>query len=197
VNPHGPGWESMFWLLFEKSSNPVALLEEIRRFVDVNDAALAVLGQTRGAVIGRFSTDLMKAGERVEATRRWRVLAEPGEGSGRRTFVRPDGTEVEVRFAARIADIGERRLAVFVVEGTAPPTAPAADVTVANVTPREPEVIRLIAGGAATRDIAAELSISRETVRTHVRNAMRKLGVRTRAQLVAISLALDADPPAP
>jgi DNA-binding CsgD family transcriptional regulator len=102
-----------------------------------------------------------------------------------------------VQFSGRIAEIGARRLVLFVVEATAPPTAPAADVTVANVTPRQREVIRLIAGGAATRDIAAELSISKETVRTHVRNAMRRLGVRTRAQLVAISLALDADPPAP
>jgi PAS domain S-box-containing protein len=91
----------MFWLLFEHASNPVALLDENRRFVDVNDAALAVLGQTRGAVIGRFSTDLRKADERMEAAERWRALVEPGAGSGRRTFVRADGSEVELLCAVR------------------------------------------------------------------------------------------------
>jgi PAS domain S-box-containing protein len=175
----------MFWLLFENASNPVALLDENRRFVDVNDAALAVLGQTRGAVIGRFSTELIKAGERMEAATRWRALVEPGAGSGRRTFVRPDGTEVQLHFDARMAQIGSRRLTLFVVNFTAPPTTPPRDVRVANLTPREREVIRLIARGATTRQIGTELSISKETVRTHVRNAMRKLGVRTRAQLVA------------
>ena len=42
--------------------------------------------------------------------------------------------------------------------------------------------------GLDTGDIAAELHISPETVRTHVRNAMGKLGVHTRAQLVAVVL---------
>jgi DNA-binding CsgD family transcriptional regulator len=37
-------------------------------------------------------------------------------------------------------------------------------------------------------DIAEELSISPETVRTHVRNAMAKLDVHTRAELVAVAL---------
>ena len=43
--------------------------------------------------------------------------------------------------------------------------------------------------GLATRRIAGELSVSPETVRSHVRNAMAKTGAHTRAQLVALALA--------
>jgi DNA-binding NarL/FixJ family response regulator len=48
--------------------------------------------------------------------------------------------------------------------------------------------VRLVAQGFTTRDIADELRLSLETVRTHIRNAMGKLRARTRAQLVAKAL---------
>jgi DNA-binding NarL/FixJ family response regulator len=44
----------------------------------------------------------------------------------------------------------------------------------------------LIARGLETGGIAEELTISVDTVRTHVRNAMAKLDAHTRAQLVAV-----------
>jgi DNA-binding NarL/FixJ family response regulator len=56
------------------------------------------------------------------------------------------------------------------------------------LTERERQVITLIALGRGTRAIASELYISPATVRTHVRNAMSKLGAHTRAQLVAAAL---------
>jgi DNA-binding CsgD family transcriptional regulator len=55
-----------------------------------------------------------------------------------------------------------------------------------TLTHREREVVTLIALGHETAEIGRELHISPETVRTHVRNAMSKLGARTRAQLVAV-----------
>jgi DNA-binding CsgD family transcriptional regulator len=60
------------------------------------------------------------------------------------------------------------------------------------LTKREREVVTLIALGRDTGQIARELHIASETVRTHVRNAMSKLKARTRAQLVAIALCTDA-----
>lgn len=57
------------------------------------------------------------------------------------------------------------------------------------LSPREREVVHLVSLGAAGPEIAEELGISHETVRTHVRNAMDKLGARSRAQLVAKALA--------
>ncbi len=69
-------------------------------------------------------------------------------------------------------------------EGPVPqPSAAAGELT---LTHREREVVTLIALGHETAEIGRELHISPETVRTHVRNAMSKLGARTRAQLVAV-----------
>ncbi len=53
------------------------------------------------------------------------------------------------------------------------------------LTQREREVLRLLADGFATDEIGRRLFISGETVRTHVRKAMRKLGADTRTQAVA------------
>ena len=53
------------------------------------------------------------------------------------------------------------------------------------LTPREREVAALAARGLTNRSIAAELSISERTAATHVGRILRKLGLRTRAQLAA------------
>ena len=57
------------------------------------------------------------------------------------------------------------------------------------LSPRETEIVRLVALGMTGREIAAELHIAHHTVRTHVRNAMLKTGARSRAHLVAKALA--------
>jgi DNA-binding CsgD family transcriptional regulator len=59
----------------------------------------------------------------------------------------------------------------------------------APLSEREREVVRLVALGYTGPEIADELHIAHETVRTHVRNAMRKLHARSRAHLVAKALA--------
>lgn len=49
---------------------------------------------------------------------------------------------------------------------------------------RESQVLQLVAAGLVDPEIAARLGVSRDTVSAHVKNALRKLGVRTRAQAV-------------
>jgi DNA-binding NarL/FixJ family response regulator len=56
------------------------------------------------------------------------------------------------------------------------------------LTPREREVLRLLADGLSNEQIGKRLFISPETVRTHVRKAMDKLEADTRTQAVAIAL---------
>lgn len=56
------------------------------------------------------------------------------------------------------------------------------------LTPREREVMTMLALGDTGAEIAAKLFISPETVRIHVRNARRRLGARTKAQAIALAL---------
>lgn len=56
------------------------------------------------------------------------------------------------------------------------------------LTEREREVFRLLAGGLTGEQIAEQLVLSPETVRTHVRNAMGKLGAHTRVHALALAL---------
>jgi DNA-binding NarL/FixJ family response regulator len=55
------------------------------------------------------------------------------------------------------------------------------------LTPREWEVIDLLYEGRTTEDIADALVLSTETVRSHIKNLMRKLGARTRQEAVTIA----------
>ncbi|MFI5234466.1 MAG: LuxR C-terminal-related transcriptional regulator [Gemmatimonadales bacterium] len=54
-----------------------------------------------------------------------------------------------------------------------------------RMTPREREVINLIAEGLANKEIAARLHIATHTVKSHVRNVMEKLTLHTRLQIAA------------
>jgi DNA-binding CsgD family transcriptional regulator len=55
------------------------------------------------------------------------------------------------------------------------------------ITPRELEVLALVAEGLSTREIGRRLWITEETVKTHIRRLHDRLGARTRAQAVAIA----------
>lgn len=54
-----------------------------------------------------------------------------------------------------------------------------------RLTEREREVLDLLAGGARQKEVALRLSISPKTVATHIQNLLGKLGVHSRAELVA------------
>jgi DNA-binding NarL/FixJ family response regulator len=56
------------------------------------------------------------------------------------------------------------------------------------LTVREREVLERLAEGTSIEDIAGELVLSTQTIRTHVRNAMAKLGTRTRAHAIVVAL---------
>ena len=59
------------------------------------------------------------------------------------------------------------------------------------LTPREREVLGLLAEGMTSAEAAAHLGLSTETVETHVRRALRKLGARSRTHAVALAIRLD------
>jgi DNA-binding NarL/FixJ family response regulator len=57
-----------------------------------------------------------------------------------------------------------------------------------ELSPREQEIVRLVAAGRSNREIAEELVLSLRTVEGHVARAMRKAGVRSRRALGGVSL---------
>jgi DNA-binding CsgD family transcriptional regulator len=59
-----------------------------------------------------------------------------------------------------------------------------------TLTPRETEVLAHVADGLSHQEIGSRLSISPETVRTHVRKACERLHARTRTHAVATALRL-------
>jgi PAS domain S-box-containing protein len=62
------------------------------------------------------------------------------------------------------------------------PSPPSSDLT-----PRQAEVLQLLADGASTDDIARRLHLSKETVRNHIRGILRELGAHSRIEAVAIA----------
>jgi len=76
-----------------------------------------------------------------------------------------------------------RRLVTSSVEGSGTP-----DARLDSLTKREREVLELLAEGRQQDEIARELVISPKTVATHIQRILGKLGVRSRAQAVAVAL---------
>ncbi|MDD5082164.1 MAG: response regulator transcription factor [Dehalococcoidales bacterium] len=60
----------------------------------------------------------------------------------------------------------------------------------AGLTPRETEVMQLVAQGASNKEVATELFISETTVKAHLRSVLEKLQVKNRAQAVARATAM-------
>ena len=73
------------------------------------------------------------------------------------------------------------------VRGLLRRTMPSPKSLAVNLTARELEVLRLLAGGLTQTDIARHLIISTKTVGTHIEHILMKLGVQSRAQAVALA----------
>ncbi|WP_091470941.1 helix-turn-helix transcriptional regulator [Paenarthrobacter nitroguajacolicus] len=69
----------------------------------------------------------------------------------------------------------------------ATPTSPAVDFAEWNIVARELEVLQLLASGQRNRSIAAAMGISENTVKFHVRNLFKKMGVRSRIEAIALA----------
>ena len=187
-----PAWAGMFWAAFKRSRNGMLLLDEQRRCVEVNGAFLRLLGRKRDALIGGRSWEFVK-GPRL-SERKWKAMLERGDFAGEGELENVDGSAIAIHYAAHPEVVTGRRLILFVVLDSARRgrfrRVRAADKHHRGpLTAREREVVDLVAAGHTAREIADELHIAHNTVRTHVRNAQEKLGARSRAQLVAITLA--------
>jgi DNA-binding NarL/FixJ family response regulator len=110
--------------------------------------------------------------------------------AGASGFLLKDGTAERLFDAVRVIAAGDallapgvtRRLINEFASQQRPPKTPSA--TLRFLTPRETEVLRLIAEGLSNIEIAERLVVTEETVKTHVSRILNKLGLRDRTQAV-------------
>ena len=188
--PRGEGWSALFWEAFRRSRNPMAVLDDTRRHVDVNGAYVALLGRPRRELLGLPVHRFLATGPIMDDAE-WAAALRRSETVGSASVVCGDGRLVGVQFAAHPETVTGRRLVLLVALNTSrwgrhfrrTPGEPTGALTA-----RERQIAALIAHGESGPEIADELHISHETVRTHIGNAMTKVGARSRAQLVAKAL---------
>ena len=120
----------------------------------------------------------------------------PALQAGARGYLTKDATAEEIEHAIRALDAGQthldpavqQRLVAAVLDQAQPPPgepAPAPPPALPDeLTPRELEVLKLIAAGLSNREIADTLVLSNATVKTHVNRIFYKTGARDRAQAV-------------
>jgi DNA-binding CsgD family transcriptional regulator len=181
-------WEPLFWTVFERSTNPVALLDEQRVVVAINDAACGLIGVSRDELVGASADGFVASQELVNGDAEWDAFWAAGAWHNERIVVGAGGARLRFQFAARTGNVGGVPVAVIVCTGVEPEDEPGPDEQLGELTPREREIVTLVALGNTSMQIAGHLVISHETVRTHVRNAMAKTGAKTRAHLVATAL---------
>jgi DNA-binding NarL/FixJ family response regulator len=111
--------------------------------------------------------------------------------AGASGFMLKDAPPEEIAAAVRIVASGEALLAPAVtrtvIEEFArrqPTTAPALPTAVSELTPREREVLDLLARGLSNPEICQKLVISEATAKTHVARILQKLSLRDRVQAV-------------
>ena len=115
----------------------------------------------------------------------------PALQAGARGYLTKDASAEEIEQAIRALVAGEthldptvqQRLVAAVLDPNPIPDAPAQSLP-DDLTPREAEVLKLIASGLSNAEIAEALVVSHATVKTHVNRIFYKTGARDRAQAV-------------
>lgn len=181
------------------------LLESEEDLAVVAEAAdlAAVVAHVHGHVPHVLVLDLqMPNGSTLETIRRLReqvpeteivvvtmeaspLFAQQAIDAGAVGFVLKDRSDTELAEAVRNAAQGSEYISPHVDAGL---EALRRAVSGDGLSPRETEILRLIALGHTSAEMAAKLHLSRRTVETHRAHIHRKLGMKTRAELVGYAL---------
>jgi DNA-binding CsgD family transcriptional regulator len=184
--------------VFDESHIPMALLDRERRYLKINDAALRLFRYEAEEVLGTRAGRSARDMDPIAGDAQWEQLVSDHQTYGERVLEHSSGAPIRISFAAHATWFNGQWAALVVVLSahlepagielikTVEPDTSGTVVT--KLTPRECEIVRRVALGQSTKQIADEIYLSRHTVRTHVRNAMIKTGAHTSAQLVSIAL---------
>jgi PAS domain S-box-containing protein len=167
---------------------PVSLHDVDGLFVHANAAAERASGYTNAQLLGRHFTDLLRPEARENVETQFRRAVEHGEPADFVTvFVDAGGNlrgtraqHLPVRHDDEIVGV-----LILAFEVRRPPSEHLGLTPAPHVTPRQREILALIAAGLSTAEVANELTLSRETVRNHLRNASRELRAHTRVEAIA------------
>ena len=113
--------------------------------------------------------------------------------AGASGFLLKDATAAELIHAVRVVAAGDALLAPSVTRrliadfARQPRPHPPFPPALTALTPRETEVLRLIAHGLPNTEISSTLVIAEQTTKTHVGRVLAKLGLRDRAQAVVLA----------
>jgi len=186
---------------FERSQNPMLIADDQRRWVTGNDAAADLLGISRDEVPWRTIDEFTPPTARTRLEEMWEAFLASGVAEGWFELAVPERGLLPVEFSATANVLPTRHLSVLIP--TDKTSVERAGSTLASgvswrpgsessgpveLTEREREVITLVASGFHNEEMAAQLYLSPETVKSHVQHAMEKLDVHTRAHAVAVAL---------
>ncbi len=161
---------------------PSYILDRSGAIAWLNPAAERVVGDVRGL---RF-TDVVAPDDRTRAREAFarKIVGKEKVTDAEVELVGPDGHKVSVEVSSVPLHEGHQIVGVFGLLSR-PPAPPSSPKPHAKLTPRQRQILRMLAHGSSTQQIADELHLSRETVRNHVRGILQALDVHSRVEAVA------------
>jgi len=149
----------------------------------VNAAARKIVGDIRGKQQSSVVVPEMAREAKESFLRKMMGTEKSTDASA--VIVDPNGERVEVEISSVAIHEGHRIVGVF---GLVRHHEKSAQQTVhPHLTPRQNQVLHLLSHGHSTSQIAAELHLSVDTVRNHIRRMLRTLGAHSRIEALAIA----------
>jgi PAS domain S-box-containing protein len=167
---------------------PASVHDVEGRFVHMNEAAERASGRTNADLLGHHFTEPLPPEARASVAAQFRRAVERGEPTDFETvFIDASGQLRGVRAQHLPLRSGGAIVGVLILafDARRPPSGPVGLEPQPRLTPRQREVLGLIASGLSTAEIAVQLTISPETVRNHLRSLFSELDVHTRLEAIA------------
>jgi PAS domain S-box-containing protein len=167
---------------------PASLHDVDGRFVHVNEAAERASGKSNAQWLGHHFTEPLPPEARDKVAALFRRAVESGEPTDFETvFIDASGHLRGVRAQHLPLRSGDAIVGVLILafDVRRLPSEPISLEREPRLTPRQREILDMIASGLSTSEIAKELTLSTETVRNHVKRVLRELNVHTRLEAIA------------